>query len=405
MSENTTFPNLTESDSTSTILELGFYRLLPTPREIVARGSKWGSMKFDIQIVPYQPKFRRRAAELRSSVFGRSPELNERYLDWKYDRNPVPEATSLYLALAGDEVVGMRGMFGTKWEFPTGEVVALSQDAEVMVAPEYRGRGIYRAMDTAALARMSERGVSHMISMSANAASRAAATRLGWTKVAGYDVARREMRGLPVGPESVVRIAGAIERRLNWNPLGRGQFHNFDRRAKRRPGSFGCVSRPNPGNFARVVNRSPKTRPIHPLRSPEYLSWRFENPLAQYRFVYSREDPVGGFLVLAKASSWRVGILDLEATETGIARDLLATAINCASRAALDLWTVSMSDDHAEVLEELAFRQLPPDHSPATDGVFMVRPTAVGDLSLTVNGLSLRDINNWDLRMISSDAY
>jgi len=364
-------------------------------------------MKFDIQIVPYQPRFRGRVAQVRSSVLGHSPALNEQYLDWKYDRNPFPEATALYLAVSGDRVVGMRGMFGTGWEFATGEVIALAQDADVMVAPEYRGRGLYRAMDIAASATMAERGVSHMISMSSNAANRAAASRLGWTKVGGFQFARRRVRGWPFGPELTGRVDGALRRRLHGSFLGRGQFHLFDERAKGRlpSGSFWSGTRVDPESFAQVIDRSPQPRPIHPLRSPEYLSWRFDNPLAEYRFVYSGKDPVDGYLVLAKASPWHVWIVDMEATKIDVARDLLTDAIKCSSRTALDLWTVSTSQNHSELLEELAFRPLPPNTSPSTDGMFMVRPTAVGDMSLKLNGYSLTDIANWELRMISSDAF
>jgi GNAT superfamily N-acetyltransferase len=364
-------------------------------------------MKFDIQIVPYRPEFRRRAAELRSSVFGHSVSLNEQYLDWKYHRNPFPEATVLYLALAGEEVVGMRGMFGTRWAFPSGEIVGLSQDADVMVAPEFRGRGLYRAMDVAALARMAEGGVSHMISMSANAANRAAANRLGWTEVGGYQVARRRVRGWPYGPEVTGRVASAVRRRLNWNMWRYGQFHLFDRRAKDQPSSdmSHCLSHVDPPGIADLIARSPKPRPIYPLRSPEYLSWRFDNPLAEYRFVYRRSDPIDGYLVLAKSNPWHVWIVDMEATDADAARELLMAAIKCSTRAALDLWTVSLAEDYSKVLDELDFSLLSPDNSPAADGVFMVRPTAVGDLSLMLNGYSLRDLSNWDLRMVSSDAY
>ena len=358
-------------------------------------------MKFDIQIVPYRPEFRRGAAELRSSVLGNSPAENELYLDWKYQRNPFPEATVLYLAIAGQQVVGMRGMFGTKWEFGSDKVVAMSQDADVMVVPEQRGRGLYRAMDRAALAYMAERGVSHMISMSSNAANRAAAAHLGWTNVAGYGFARRRVRGWPFDPDLTGRVDDAIRRRLHSSLLGKGNFHYFDRSENRpsKAGSTWSGSVVDPDSLSQVVEHSPSTHPIRPLQSPEYLSWRYRNPIAEYRFLYSGRDPVDGYLVLAKANPWHLWIVDMNA------RDLLSSAIKRASWAALDLWTVSLAKPQVDLLEELAFRELSPDASPAAEGVFMVRPTSVGDMSLMLHCVSLKDVDNWDLRMISSDAY
>jgi GNAT superfamily N-acetyltransferase len=364
-------------------------------------------MKFDIQIVPYRAEFRQRAARLRSAVLGATPALNEQYLDWKYERNPFPEATALFLALSGDRVVGMRGMFGTGWKFASGDIVAMPQDADVMVVPEYRGRGIYRAMDSAALALMANRGVTHMISMSANEANRAAATRLGWMEVGAYEYARRPVRGWPFGPEFTGRMDDAIRRRLHAGLLGKGQFHLFDRRTNHRSksGTSWSGSRVDADRLSQVMERTAKSQPIYPLSSPEYLTWRYENPLSEYRFLYSGRDQVNGYLVLGKANPWHLWIVDMEAPDAGVARDLLSYAIRATPWAALDLWTVSLTALRTDLLEELAFRTIPPNRSPHTDGVFMVRSTAVGDMSLMLNGLSLTDVANWDLRMISSDAY
>ncbi len=362
-------------------------------------------MKFDIQIIPYRPEFRGRVAELRSSVLGHSPAENELYIDWKYERNPFPDATVLYLAVAGERVIGMRGMFGTKWEFASSNVIAMSQDADVIVVPDHRGQGIYRAMDKAALAHMAEKGVSHMISMSSNAVNRAAAAHLGWTTVAGYEFARRKVRGWPFRPELTGRLDVAIRRRLHSGLLGKGQFHYFDRRGNANSGSTWSGSQVDPDSLSQVFERSTRTRPIRPIQSSEYLTWRYRNPIAEYRFLYSGRDPVDGYLVLGKANPWHLWIVDMQANDADVARDLLASAIKRASWAALDLWTVSLAKPQADLLEEFAFRKLQPNTSPATEGVFMVRPTAVGDMSLMLGGVSLKDIDNWDLRMITSDAY
>jgi hypothetical protein len=67
------------------------------------------------RIIPYSAEHKPLVAELAQHLWSPHPDLNERYLEWKYRQNPYIRDPLIYLAFAGDRLAGMRGAFGSLW--------------------------------------------------------------------------------------------------------------------------------------------------------------------------------------------------------------------------------------------------------------------------------------------------
>src|SRR5687767_6339979 len=81
-----------------------------------ARNAQRDVVMKECRIETYRPEHKRSVAKLQTRLWSSDTALNTRYLEWKYERNPYVREPLIYLALAGDEVVGMRGFHGARLE-------------------------------------------------------------------------------------------------------------------------------------------------------------------------------------------------------------------------------------------------------------------------------------------------
>ena len=68
------------------------------------------------RFVEYSPEYKEQISALRSRTFGGDLAFNTGYFEWKYEQNPYLEEPHFYLALNGEEVVAMRGFYGSRWQ-------------------------------------------------------------------------------------------------------------------------------------------------------------------------------------------------------------------------------------------------------------------------------------------------
>ena len=95
------------------------------------------------EIVPYAPKYRKRILRLQQNLWHTNQGICDDYFRWKYEENPYVDDIYIRLALDGAAVVGMVGIFVTRWQMgepsQTFELLSL---ADMIIEPSYRGRGL-----------------------------------------------------------------------------------------------------------------------------------------------------------------------------------------------------------------------------------------------------------------------
>jgi Acetyltransferase (GNAT) domain len=110
------------------------------------------------EIVKYSPAHKPLVAELQKQMWSSDGDLNARYLEWKYEQNLRAGGASIYLALHGDRLVGMRGFHPARLEagnpsraFP----VLIAGDA--VIAPGHRDRSLVTRIMNMAQADLADR--------------------------------------------------------------------------------------------------------------------------------------------------------------------------------------------------------------------------------------------------------
>jgi len=370
----------------------------------------------DYRVVLFEPEMIDGIARLQRLHWASGHNLNRSYLQWKFLDNPYLDQPLIYVALAGDDVVGMRGVFGAEWDLADGTTIRIPAAADSLVHPGHRDRGLFERMSDLALTDMAERGYRHVLNLSPTAANYVTSVvSMGWrsigtaaelSRTTETTAARRKLTARVPRTDAVRGLARA-GRRIRVR-AGTQVFSRLDRADPGGRVRVGTVARPE--QMAAVVDRESLRSGIRHVRDSEFFAWRFRNPRSSYRFLYTGGDSLTGFLVLQNAvGRSRVNIVEWSALDPEVSAALLAAAAAERNRFGdLRIWSRSLSASQMQLVHDHGFDTPAPSSEPTRlAGKAMVRPTGAtsAPANWIVNGIDLADASNWDLRMASSDSF
>ncbi|MEE8555494.1 MAG: GNAT family N-acetyltransferase, partial [bacterium] len=340
-------------------------------------------MTVEYEIVRYRPEFRTQVLELETHLWSSDVAVNSAYLKWKYEQNPYSDTPLIYVALAEGKVVGMRGMYGALWQIgESGQTLPGLCGADMVVAPEHRRRGLFTKINTVAMNDLARINHGYAFNFSAAPITFHASLRTGWRTVGPFRTVGR--------------------------PAGEPTTHDRERSREADRHVSAAQEAPRPEALADLVERIGTDGRMRHVRDQGYFAWRFRNPLNAYRFLFWEDARLEGYMVLQKRRHTRGGairILDWEATHPQVHEDLLYAAIDRCRSTALLIWSATLGERTARLLQTAGFRRVN-----ETQGVKDYRPgvlvRAVRDEMLdadwAVAGRRLLDMANWDLRGIYS---
>lgn len=334
------------------------------------------------QFEKFQPEHRQDVSALLTQLGSSDAEVNGRYLDWKYAQNPYIKEPMLHVVTHNGRAVGIRGSFGNQLQVgsPTHRFVTAAA-ADSVVHPEHRGAGLFGELSGFANEDLLNQGHEVVFVFSA----------------ATIPLDHHTRDGCPIlGPlHSVGRPLG---------PLAAPQLARMER-------LLSVVSSAKDVRVAEMsdlVSRNSGDGRFQHVRDATYYGWRFSNPLRTYRYLYWDDGQLQGFAILQFFGPTGVAnLIDWEWASPQIQEDLLAAAIAWCPLP-LKIWTNSLTPWSKDVLARYGF--LPVDDAIDDSGrqpTIVVRPLGEGYPSQgwLRGGRCMSDINDWNLRMVYSDAY
>jgi GNAT superfamily N-acetyltransferase len=363
--------------------------------------------------VKYRPEFKNQLVELQKHLWSSDVTVNAAYLEWKYERNPYINTPLIYLALCAGKVVGMRGMCGARWQIgDSGQTFRVPIAGDLVIAPDHRNQGLYTKIMKAALTDLVDTDYRYVFNLSANPLNLLGSLTMGWRSIGHLQpMHRKSYRGV------VLNRLQRYANKLSFLPSvkRRNPFDFLDRKALRDQGKVGLhvsVERaPRPQAMAELVERTTGDGRIRHVRDQEYFAWRFNNPLSSYRFLFwGKTTRIEGYLIMRSQlynETFRVNIVDWEATNPQVRSDLLEAAVRLQHSHSLRIWTATLPGAVKSLLQKKGFKLLTEAKS-----ISRYRPTVLlrpvrDDMLKTdwlIAGRSLLDMGNWDLRMIYSDG-
>jgi GNAT superfamily N-acetyltransferase len=362
---------------------------------------------------------------LQKYLWGPDGELNAAYLKWKYQDNPYLDNHLIYAALHDGQMVGMVGAYGAQWQVGNPLQTFVSPCiGDTVIHPDHRNRSLYPALMAFAIDELSGMDFPYVFDLSARIETALPLLLRGWRSLGSFDTAhwRRTQDTQPTRLKKFAKqipLLSQVLRRLQkmthgWSsPKGSERAHLFDHLDSHAIcGSRSNVSvqdSPRSMDMAKLVQeREPDDRMQH-VRDERFFSWRFQNPLCRYRFVYwDNVSGLQGYLVL-QSPPWGgrgANLVDWEAKNVQVFVDLLQAVNQTSSLPALDTW-FAKSSKVKPFLENIGF------HFKETNGnlscgdhrtIMMMKPLrGIKQSDHLPSDMKGFDLANWDLRMIYSD--
>jgi len=397
-------------------------------------------------LIKYNPAFKAQILSLQTHLWGPDLALNDAYLAWKYDQNPYADQAPIYLALCDQEVVGMLGSFGVAWETGRGQLVKGLSLADLVIKPAHRNHRLFPKLLEFALVDLAQADAAFVFDMTASPEVALVMLMNGWRSMylqtahrQGYPPAptaavpsesssvgdkyhqlRRYVKGLPgIGAtvhtlrQMKQRLQGQISERDRLQPFG--CFDANQKRGKAPGNPHITVSQaPEPVDMAALVARLPNDERFRHVRDTHYFTWRFQNPLSCYRFLFWQEAQMEGYLVLqsnvhAQDDTAWVNIVDWEASDKSIAKALLQAALAWGDFKELEIWSATRPESMKSSLTEAGFAFRNRTGSAIRDVrgerlMIYALQAKRRSASWTLADRDALDLTNWDIRMVYSDA-
>ncbi|MGH7807190.1 MAG: hypothetical protein ACRENT_03785 [Thermodesulfobacteriota bacterium] len=356
-------------------------------------------MKEKYEIVKYRPEFKNQIVELQTHLWSPDLAANTAYLEWKYEQNPYLDTPLIYLALYAGKVVGMRGMYGAKWEIGhPSQKLSVVCAGDSVTAPEHRKCGLYKRITKVALNDLDNIGYRYIFSLSTGPITLPSSLSMGWRSVGSLQTMIREARQRTVSSSKEQQSFSYLDRNVTERRLKVSPYVCLERTARTEA-------------MAELVEQIGNDGRIRHARDQQYFAWRFKNPLSQYRFLYWEDSSLDGYLVLQMSvyrDRSRVRIADWEATNTQVRADLLQAAIYFVAFEALTIWSATLPDEAKMLLQNSGFTYLEEIESIKRHSfTILLRPVhdQMPKADWVLDNRRSLDLTNWDLRMIYSDGY
>jgi GNAT superfamily N-acetyltransferase len=355
-------------------------------------------MDFDeYEIRHYHPEFYLQVIDLLKYLLGSDDACNQDYFKWKYNDNPYTERPLGVMALYQGEVVGFRGYFATRFGIneKNDEIISLCP-GDTCVHPDHRRKGLSVAMGNKAAHEYTGKYPFFL--------------NLTSTKISlpGY----LKMGFLPLASKTYLT-------KCNSAGLVRYLFHSKRQcvgQAKKIPfGTFDDI----------IVSQQPRPEAMHALverqvvpadkivlyQDKRYFRWRFSNKHNQYVFLYRMKNNIlSGYAVIRMSSNKRRGfIVDYARTDEDSIEKILKFIIKAGCFDVLSIYRFSLVDDINRTVRYLGFKTVSLfraiEKKISGELPLLLRPVKQNyrDQDFFVEGLDLRNIENWHIKGICSD--
>lgn len=320
--------------------------------------------------------------DLERTLWSQDAEANAAYFAWKYEQNPFLDRLHMYLALAGDEVVGVRGFHGTAWRVDeNGSTVVTPTGGDTVVVPEHRNRFLFEKINSYSLSQLEREGVKMVCNFSGGPVTYLRSLRAGWRTLGAY------------------------------LPLARDRTQGDGVRSHADAGGVEVEEAPRSDAMVDLVEHLEDPSAIRLNKDRAFFEWRFRNPLSRYVFLYADEGgALSGYMVLQRRLLKRargMRIVDWEAADDQTFGRLLSAAISEVDTERLTIWSATLPPAAQARFEAAGFRAVDdtkgsrhyrPGPLVAAIGSDPSEPWRLGSHAIT-------DLQNWRLRLACSDSF
>lgn len=302
---------------------------------------------------------------LKDTMWSKRFNAHEKHFKWKYQNNPYATRPLGIVTLCNNNVVGFRGYFATQWQANGKDLLALAA-GDTVVDRAHRRKGLSIVMGNKACDVYASY-YKFFINMEATPNAVPGYLKLGFVPI--------------------------LDKRVRMS-----SFKNVNTNYTDLLGNVEVLAKPKPKEMYNAVTLTDK---ISLKQDAEFFKWRFKSKIPNtYLFYYYKRD----YMVVAHLRNHDAGYIidytenDIEAFEIILKRIMVTKFLNM-----IYIRDINLSKNVLPVLKKYKFA----DNNLKNKSLcpILVRPVKKDfvESDWFVNGLDMRDINNWKLKGICSE--
>lgn len=188
---------------------------------------------------------------------------------WRYKHVENPFGKSLVLvAVENEKIIGVRALMRWKWQLGN-QVFSAFRAVDTATHPEHQGKGVFKKLTLKAIEIAKEQS-DYFIFNTPNTQSLPGYLKMGWE-----EVDKLKIRIIPVNP-------------LNWLTNKQPKIYEINNNSS---------NSQLPGLLSNYIKLKVDENKLFTLKSPKYLSWRYENnPLQKYEVKTDEDFYLAGYI-------------------------------------------------------------------------------------------------------------
>lgn len=337
----------------------------------------------EYEIIPYRPEFLEQVTKVLVDLWGRNIKNSHTYFKWKYDNNPYVDRPLGIIALHKNKVIGFRGYFAEDWQAGNKRIKVLIA-GDTCVHSNHRRKGISIVMGNKAI---EEFGPEFDLFM--NFAVTPKAVR-GYEKLGFLPLANRYMLDRVTQRTDVGDRAFPIER---W--VKSAEFDDVI-----------VTLEPKVQEMYKLVLNEPISKQFSLVQDKKFFEWRFRNDTRNiYLFCYYVKDGViQDYIVFGTPDHYGKGVI-LDYTEHNIGgfKRMIEFAISKKFYHKIQIGGYGLTESVNQCLKDLGFNYTTHTHKAAVPLFIRTSAKDPTEKDWFIEGLDIRNIENWKIRGICSE--
>ena len=376
-------------------------------------------MDLEYEIKPFSQKHLAQVVNLLQILWGGNYDANMSYFNWKYNENPYTKHPCGIVALYNGIVVGFRGYFATKWYGgqKNGEIIILSP-GDTCVHQDHRRKGLSIAMAHKA---MEEYESTYIVFLNLSSNSK---SMPGYMKMGFVPLAPKTRVTIYNNKKSLIYISEFVPNKVKNYLKSFGLLRSFLGKKRRfaTPNKQEVLwefneiiftDHPKPEGMYNVVSKKKDKSKIKLIQDMDFFKWRFNNKRNKYLFYYRVKNRLITGYVIVKLSEYnfRDGkILDYAENDAGSIEKILKYILKFKHFDILSIYSYGMSENFLQILKNLpqtknsVIKKKEIDEKDQLQ--LLVRPVKkkLFDSDWLIDGVDLKNIENWEIKPICSDG-
>ena len=349
----------------------------------------------NIQIKPFTPEYSDKCADLLQYLWKEDSSERKQHFHWEYIKNVNCKDKPLAVIAVddNDNVVGFRGYYIMSF-YVNNIKQRIAFFADTVVSPTVRRQGIFSKTTSASFEYLKMNGIKIIANLTPSWPPYYGYKKLGFVDLSEFkSVYKWGFTSLL--QQKVLKKERSLDIKMVEEKLGNSRL---------------VIDRVLPDIVINSFKKKDCMDKIASIKDSENIIWKTKNPHSNYVYVYTMDEnhEVDTFFWFKTSDNYVFHLGYFFASDKKKAKKTFKIFMKKIKPAAIAAWSFALNDEDKDLLSYLGFNAIPFINKIRKNPPVIVRSlqqNEKGEIDWIVNGLDIRDVNNWLLSKYDGDSF